>query len=307
MKVAFLLNQIDNRGTGNAVYDYAHYNEEILGNKSLIYCADMSPPNKEMEEKLLQRFGSIYHQFIHIPADVLYHIKSGENNGISTATLRYAVHAVFNASDPHGDRYAAISQWLGEKNGVPWVPHIVSLPSHNDSYRDSFEIPSTATVFGRHGGSNTFDIPFAWSAINRALSKRKDIWFLFLNTTRPTISFYDENRVKFLDATVDPYKKRTFINSCNVMLHARHRGETFGISVGEFAICDKPVLTYGNSEEKAHLQELVAYYAYYNEEELLAGLLLDWRSEDNDLFSYSRYKNYTPENVMKKFKEVFLD
>ena len=37
MRIGFLNNQIDARGTGNAMFHYAHYNETILGNTSKIY------------------------------------------------------------------------------------------------------------------------------------------------------------------------------------------------------------------------------------------------------------------------------
>jgi len=40
------------------------------------------------------------------------------------------------------------------------------------------------------------------------------------------------------------------------MLHGRMRGETFGLSCLEFAMLGKPVLTYGGSPERAHLEIL---------------------------------------------------
>ena len=36
MKIAFYIGAICVRGTSNATYDYANYNEKILGNKSII-------------------------------------------------------------------------------------------------------------------------------------------------------------------------------------------------------------------------------------------------------------------------------
>jgi hypothetical protein len=43
-------------------------------------------------------------------------------------------------------------------------------------------IPKEALVFGRHGGKDSFSLPFAKDAIVDSLSKRDDIYFLFLNT-----------------------------------------------------------------------------------------------------------------------------
>lgn len=307
MKVGFLNNQIDNRGTGNALFDYAHYNEEILGNESVILSLDYQYRNQLMEERLIKRFGMIYsHNYPYTPQgiDVVYHIKSGEDDGFRVTGTRYAVHAVFSIH-PHGDRYAAVSPWLGNRHNVPFVPHIISLPETTDDLRLRLEIRQTDIVFGRHGGPDTFDIPFVWSAINRALKAKDNVWFLFLNTDQPKLDFdfYDPKRVVFMDETSDPYEKRIFINTCDAMLHARRRGETFGMAIGEFASVGIPILTYGLSPERNHLEE-VACYTYDDEDELLGLLtLLDFAYETPQ----HGYVQYTPENVMKKFQEVFLD
>ncbi len=84
------------------------------------------------------------------------------------------------------------------------------------------------------------------------------------------------------------------------MIHARERGETFGIAVGEFSICGKTVLTYGQSREWAHIEARSCLYT--NEEELIDFLVNLPRSTFP-----SKYLEYTPENIMKQFKEQFLD
>ena len=55
MNIVFHSNQLSIRGTETALYDYAHYNETLLGNVSYI----MAPANSDMAsyEKFLQRFG----------------------------------------------------------------------------------------------------------------------------------------------------------------------------------------------------------------------------------------------------------
>ncbi len=308
MRVGFLNNQIDNRGTGNALFDYAHYNEEILGNESIILSLDTQYRDQQMEARLLKRFGMIYSRSNdNAPQgiDVVYHIKSGAPDGLHITGTRYAVHAVFEYS-PHGDRYSVVSPWMGRRYNCSFVPHIVSLPSHTESLRHDLGIGQTDIVFGRHGGNDSFDISFAWSAINRALKAKKNIWFVFMNTDRPDIKLYDEKRVIFVDPTADPWRKRAFINTCDAMIHARERGETFGIAVGEFASVGKPVITYGLSRERNHLEEIMAY-TYNNEDELYWHLVEnEWLKEDKSEY-WTGYDLYTPELVMAKFKEVFLD
>jgi hypothetical protein len=300
MRVGFLSNQLDNRGTGNAMFDYAYYNEKILGNKSIIY----TYKNGNHNAAAVERFG------LHFPivvdpdpmtsaVDVMYHIKSGEDDGVRFPRTKYAVHAVFNAGERHGDRYAAVSAWLGERDRVPYVPHIVSLPEHSENMRAELGIPTNATVFGRHGGFDTFDIPFVWNIVKYMAGD--DIYFLFMNTAKP--DFIDHPNIIFLPETASEVKKRKFVNTCDAMVNARARGETFGLACAEFASCGKPVLTYSVSPERAHLVELAEHkeYFYDTENALFANIMLFNREEP--AFAYTQH---SPEAVMKKFDEVFL-
>src|SRR5437762_5381051 len=109
MRVGFLLNQIDNRGTGNATFDYAHYNEVLLGNTSEIYTFPEGSHDEISVDRYLARFGAIKNgHTIKSGLNVLYHVKSGERDGyIPPSVTRYVVHAVFNGTQRHGDKYAA--------------------------------------------------------------------------------------------------------------------------------------------------------------------------------------------------------
>lgn len=313
MRVGFLNNQIDNRGTGNALFDYAHYNEEILGNESVILTMSLTNNRDEgMAQRLFNRFGAIYDISSLLTGttqvDFLYHIKYGNDDGVRLSGVQYGVHAVFDGSQPHGDRYATISSWMGEKYNIPWVPHIVKLAEPDQDLRKKYDIPKDAIVFGRHGGMDTFDIPWVWDAINAAMILNDNIYFMFLNTEIPNANFTRPDRLIFIGNTSNQHFKSSFIHACDSMLHARNRGETFGIACGEFAIAGKPVLTYGGSGEKAHLRYLGSQGKHYNNKvELLHLLLEDWRRWNFGGFNRSIYDEFTPEHVMAKFKEVFLD
>lgn len=304
MKVGFLSNQIDNRGTGNAMFDYAYYNEEILGNKSEIFSFEHGNHDPLALVRYGERFGAIHDVSLIKQAkpDVLYHIKSGFNDGFHTPSgVRYAVHAVFDY-EPHGDRYAMVSSWLADSRSE-FVPHIVQLPDNTETLREFFHIPDTAFVFGRYGGADTFDIPFAWDAIRHILLATTDTYFLFMNTDGAPDDIRNHERAIWMEPTAYPEKKKIFINTCNAMLHARSRGETFGIAVGEFAICGKPIVTYSESGEKAHLQELGNFAFLYQDYGTLIGQMLSLIEKPALTWGYGQY---TPENVMKKFNEVFL-
>lgn len=298
MKIGFLSNQLDNRGTGNALFNYAHYNEEILGNKSKIFTFSTPEHDQLVVDKFASRFGQIY-----LPTnedlsdcDALYHIKSGIPSGVNPP-IPYLVHAVFE-SEPHGDRYAAVSEWMGIRDNIPFVPHIVQHPDVKENLRKGMKISKEATVFGRIGGPDTFDIPWVWDAIEDVLELKQDYWFVFVGTNLGI----KHPRVIYYPPVINSKAKRAFINSCDAMIHARARGETFGISVGEFSVLGKPIFTYGKSYEKAHIYELKGTAKTYEDYAGLLHLLLEYNKEPAHPFY-----NYPPELVMAKFKEVFLD
>lgn len=299
VKVGFLSNQLDNRGTGDALYKYAHYNEEILGNESYIYSFAGGNHDREATRRFSDRFQlKVILLPYKIEVDALYHIKSGYDDGFRPDNIPYLVHSVFD-NQPHGTVYATVSPWMGERFSLPYVPHIVELADTNENLRERLGIHKDGIVFGRHGGPDSFDIDFVKEEIKYYLETTPNVYFLFLNTDK----FIEHPHVIHLPATVDPINKRKFINTCDAMIHARSRGETFGLSVGEFAVAGKPIITYSESHEKAHLYELGQFaLTYKNGKELItqmdkivAGPLLTWG-----------YGNYTPYKVMTKFDEVFL-
>jgi len=309
VRVGFLNNQIDNRGTGNALYDYAHYNETILGNESVIFTLTHQNADQGMQDRLVDRFGDIWSVWAlverELNIDFIYHIKYGNMDGFHMGETPYGVHAVFDGSQPHGDRYATISEYMGRKYKIPYVPHIVSLAEPTQDFRAKYDIPQDAYIYGRHGGADTFDIPWAWDAINEAMYYDDSLYFMFMNTEIPNVKFFDPSRLTFIANSANPAFKSSFIHSTDAMLHARSRGETFGIAVGEFAIAGKPVITYGGSGERAHLDYLGRNaIKYWTKTDLYIELLRKPKPYMNDLTDYA---NFTPENVMKKFKEVFLD
>jgi len=156
--------------------------------------------------------------------------------------------------------YAYVSPWLSEVMSygkAPWVPHMVKLAETDEDLREviggrwsevgsrwaDVVVPKDAIVFGRHGGDDSFDIPWVQEAVVETAKQRPEVWFLFLNT-REFPGAASLPNIRFLPPTSDPGQKRKFLNSCDAMLHGRMRGETFGLSCLEFAMLGKPVLTY---------------------------------------------------------------
>ncbi|MBW2998003.1 glycosyltransferase family 1 protein [Candidatus Woesearchaeota archaeon] len=313
MKVAFHCNQLGIAGTEVATYDYAKYNEEYLGNESII----VSKRNPDWDhpqavEKFSKRFKLFqYDTFEEVDpyldkekVDTFYALKSGGNDGIISKGRKNCMHVVFRDFQPHGNVYAMISPWLSTQIFpaiFPWVPHMINLPDEDRDMREELNIPKDATVFGRYGSYNEFNITFVYSVIEQILNERRDVWFIFANTPE----FIKHERVIFLPGIYDMSKKTQFINTSDAMIHARQRGETFGIACGEFSIRNKAVITFGLSPEKAHLDILGDKGLIYNNKSDLIRIFRNFdRNSGKNWDAYSL--NYSMKPTMDKFKKVFL-
>lgn len=177
--------------------------------------------------------------------------------------------------------------------------HTCASQDYEMAYPCELNIPHGAVVFGRHGGSGTFSIPYAREAVQEVARKHKDWYFLFLNTNK----FCDLPNVIFLPATADMAYKTKFINTCDAMIHARAEGETFGLACGEFSIKNKPVITCSNMGDRCHIEILDNKGLYYRSKSELLKILKSIghnidkvRSSEWDCYS----KMYNPHVVMKK-------
>ena len=307
MKIAFHSNQLGIRGTEVALYDYALGNRDILGNESIIISdanADLTTLDKfktQFPVYLYNDFSEVESVIYNEGIDAVYWIKAGFNDGKLVNNAKNLVHSVFKHNDIHGDVYAYVSEWLSDEmsNGeLPYVPHMVNLPKHNLDYREPFGLKDKF-IIGWYGGDN-FELPFAKQAVIDVAKERDDVVFLFMNCT----PFTSESNIYFIKGTTNLDEKVAFINTCDVMIHSRERGETFGLTVAEFSTFGKPIITYFNSPERNHINILGdngIYYTNYND-------LYKILSEiDSSVKGYNCYTNFTPEKVMNKFKEVFLD
>lgn len=302
--VLFFDPNLNERGTSIATYDYAHFNETILGNKSVIVSLNTS--ELKSFDKFNSRFDThIFDSFSQIqkfPCDYFYSLKYGFNDGQSHPDVKNLVHVVFPSYEPHGDVYAYVSKWLAENHGSksPYVSHMVNLPEVESNFKEFFNIKNQL-VIGWYGGDN-FEIPFAKQAIIDIASKRKDIIFLFMNQN----SFCDFPNVIFVEGTTDQEQKVAFINTCDVMIHARERGETFGLAIAEFSSKNKPIITYYNSPERCHIDILGDKGLYYTDYSSLYNILSNIQKSDIENKEWNCYQDFTPKNIMNEFNQVFL-
>jgi hypothetical protein len=315
MRVLFHTNTLNYRGTTVAVTDYARYNQEILGNESIITYCKTNGEGKDMgnERSVIEalekefkvvgyREGSLESKIDENKIDLTYMISAGHRQVLPT-NCKTAVHAVFQFNEPHGDRYAYISKWLSDEmssGNIPYVPHMVDLPSPNTSYRNALGIRDDQTVVGRIGGYYTFDIPGVKAYIEQLVNKSDKFIFLFVGNE----PFIKHPNVKFINEIHNPLKKANFINTCDCMLHGRSRGESFGLSIAEFLSLNKPVLAWNGGTDRNHLEMLKDSGTLYNNNHDIDYMLhnLDDFAED----WAQRVQEFNPSNVMKKFNEVFI-
>jgi hypothetical protein len=326
VKIVFWDNCLCERGTTVSLFNYAYYNQKLLGNESVIM---YNTTRIENDSEVIQKFQDNF-QVIGVPdfsmvdnilsdinCDIFYITKAGEYEGQISRVCKTVVHCVFNYSQPHGNVYAGISNWINLGNGFnseniyPVVPYMVDLPFNTDkNMRETLNIPENAIVYGRHGGYGQFDIPYVHKIVYRVASENPNIYFLFLNTAK----FCDDlPNIIHLGKIIDIEKKVEFINTCDAMLWARYGGESFGLSIGEFSIKNKPVLVTDsktcvgiNTGDIAHihlLKEKGIWYDESNLENILTSFDKNKMSEQN----WNAYTEYTPEKVMQIFKKVFID
>lgn len=314
-KIAFHIYFYCERGTSTALYDYANYAEKILGYESII----ISPLYHYQKniEKAYEKFNKRFKNFTYTDAnnmedilkkegcDILYVIKHGQNDGVYSKKIKTCIHCVFDMTQPHGDIYAGVSQQISSKYGKNiYVPHMVDDPSDNkENFRNILGIPENATVFGYHGGSDSFNIHFAINTIKQISRLYPHIYFIFLNIPR-----FDKHncRLIFLPKIIDIDEKNKFINTCDCCLEAQSLGQSFGLSLAEFSVNNKPIITYGGFVMNDNYRKILGNNAmYYKNEKELTNLILNFKKEDFKGKDLNCYKEYNPTNVMNIFKNVF--
>jgi len=325
--VAFFVRHFTERGTEVSLYNYAKYNEEILGNKSIIiYFSNETkaklhwPTTDTTLKKFSDRFESIeinniyninavissynisifYTQTHGMIEENVYQFSNRELWG-KCKTIK---HCVFDVHGRESDYYCSISNFLANtnKNGdkIPVLPYIVTLPSSTEHLRSNLNIPEDATVFGGYGGQYSFDIKYVHSVIYNIASNNPNIYFLFANFEKFCPS---HPNIIHLPSIIEATEKTKFINTCDAMLWARSGGETFGLAIGEFSINNKPVIA-TKVGEFAHVELLGDKAIWYSNEKDLYNILTTFKKEEASKKDWNAYRDYSPEKVMTIFKMI---
>jgi len=312
VKIAFWDNGLGERGTSVSLYDYAHFNEHILGNESIIlYNKTHYSNNEEVIKKFESRFkvfsvnnwSSVDNILLSEKCDIIYIIKAGDYDNQLSRVCKNVVHCVFNCNYKHGDVYASIAPWVNNNNGkYPYVPHIINLPNHDENYKKELNIPDDAIVFGRHGGYKQFDISFVQKIVYKIALENKKIYFFFINTNKFCESLPN---IIHLPAIIDLHNKTKFINTCDAMIWGRSDGEVYSLSQGEFCIKNKPIICM-NIGYNGHVHKLKDKALWYTNYKELYNIILSFDKTEISKKDWNAYSDSTPEIVMNIFNEVFI-
>jgi len=313
VKIAFYEESINVRGSTAIMYEYAKGNQDVLGNSSVVFYNQNDYRNnnsaiKKFKDANIEVVGlddfSETHKLTE-DCQGLYQYKGG-NDGCLSQSCRNYIHQCSQwvpHSEAYGDVYAYSSDWLRNHHGVrdaPLVPCIVDLPDISGDFREEFNIPESSIVFGRTGGTDTWNLPWSNNVIQNILNQRKDVYFLMQNTPIP----FSHDRIINAKITSDLNYKVRFINTCDAMIHARQEGESFGIACGEFSLRNKPIITWNGSPERSHIEILGDKGIYYSDHQDMANALSSFVKQPEK--DWNCYRDYSPEKVMPIFEKVFI-
>lgn len=319
MRLGFRAGALNLRGTAVKVFAYAEAARAHLGVEPLtLYDPVKSDPavvekfrRADLPMAAIDPDQDIRRQTEPLRLDVVYWTTGGPAPGSWPVAGRRALHTIFrhrHGALPSDLRQAYISAWLADwadGGRSPAVPHVVSLPAAGPGaaeMRARIGAPGDALLFGRIGGYAEFDLPFAQAAVREALETRSDAWFAFVNT-KP---FVDHARAVFLDPIVDLQEKADFFAACDIVLHARRRGESFGNAIAEALAMDRPVFAWEGGLDRHHEWMLRGSGGLYRtKRDLLDRLLNATKAEWAGEWS-TRVAPFRAEPAIRRFHAVFL-
>ena len=326
LRIGFLENHLSIRGSSVALYDYAHYVEDLLHHKSYIITrpcfSDSSPDfDTKVYDKFSKRFEMLYFtSWLDNPPemrrqiqalidthhlDVLVVLKSGyAKDGLYGFTnVLTIIVAVFDTREPHGDLFVTVSDWNNELHGtnVPVLPHIVEeLPFTTETLRSRLQIPEDALVFGRIGGLYEFDDENVQQAILEVVNRRPNTYALLVNTKWDPL----HPHIIHLPSTTDKNFKSVFVNSCDAMIYGRRLGETFGLAIAEFSMKNKPIFGMNTGRDKHHLRVLGDRSYFCSTKKELINAMMTFDAKEVRKGQWNAYAVFTPQRVMQTFSEM---
>ena len=327
MKIIFYNHELCYRGTTKAVLAYIQSLREFDLDLDIIYAFNAFSTHNDV------RIGTNFlkynvtliplhslEQLLHLSntADWLYYVSSAKPDDyawIKNCRCKTFLHQV-GYQEPDYDsssQFAYTSHWQSNYftgAQAPVLPYIISPPEHPISKKEArscLGIHDEHIVIGRHGGRDTWNLPFASKAVYDCALQNQDKVFLFLGTD----PFCNLPNVRFLPSTSDQHQLEIFLSACDLMLHARWEGETFGLACAEFLVRQKPIITWAHSRERNHIllaeQSIMFYHHYGDLYSLLCNLTKESIEILHSLLPTSKLLlNYSKQSIGSRLKNFIL-
>ncbi|OUU53430.1 MAG: hypothetical protein CBC25_00420 [Pelagibacteraceae bacterium TMED65] len=319
--IGFFDNGIGFRGTTRAIIDYSKACFDLNNNIKIkfFFIERLAQNNHSIALEML-RYGieiepiKCRDDLKSQKLDFLYHVSSSygnKNEWLKELPYPTFLHQVgYNPPDVNTSTYFAYtSYWQscflsGGNSDV--LPYIINAKTHcftcsQPQARQYFSLPNDAIVLGRHGGLDTWNLPFVCNSVRDTVITNPNIIFLFLNTPK----FISHPRVIFIDGSSDNKLVSMYLAACDAMIHARWEGETFGLACAEFLIRKKPIITWAESRERNHILLSDKSCIFFNTEAdctlILSSLTRDYLNYKSSLIPVDYLSStYSPKVVGQK-------
>jgi len=344
LKICFHINQINERGTERATYDYGYFAKRLFGHSAIILTAHNSllrdlPRQNAVYRRFVRQFGPMrtynnsqawISRHGHLGGEglaevvhrerchMLYTLKASDSNCepvIPEEMLKvpWAVHVIFEAKGVHGTSMAGIGHDVSNQgcaNGAV-VYHMV-YPHENTSsptpLRNRFGVPEDHVLLCRHGALDTFDVSWVRNEVIPLLDRNPTLHFLLVNTNWPADRTHQ--RLYHLPTLIADAERRHYFDACDGMLHGRSGGETFGLAVAEMSVHNKPVLTCEICGARQHINILKDKALLYRDARSLDAAvqkLLQMGRKQILQQNWNAYDRFSPARIMQDFNEAFIE
>ena len=329
-------NALNERGTTKAIESYAQALSDTGWSVDIAFNSDNSQNIPEVIQRIGSKFQLIpYKEFPQLEQnshhyDAAYFMKSGAQDGKVLSNTPSLIHAVFQEYEPHGQSYIYISNWLARKmktrrflplnliRGVrakglgcsnahdfDFLPYICNV-NRVKPFRDgTYGLNSDHFVILRYGGWDSFDIPWVQNELVSFVDSHPNAIALLVNTQ----PFCNHERIRFLPKFTSHSEMEHLLATCDVFIHGRERGESFGLAIVEVMQSGRQILSWSGGTDRNHIDLLDGSGALYtNARELSQKLESAYSGKqvvDSELL-YQRAQQFRSEYVEPKLKNLLL-
>ena len=322
MKIAFSNMCSDRLNSSITLYNLAHYNETLLGNESIVILAKDSSADPDIIGRMKNRFTVFeceqdVHQTDAIiltqSIDALFLIKDTADEFFSNIVPNLVYMGCLDKPKHTNSIFAFTNNWLSEvcetryNQTIPYLPVMIDFNHIEGNNKQDLGIPDDAFIFGYVGDEDSFDIPWINESIKNSLNNRDNLYCLLMNVKKEYTTLEEHPRLRFLPGTSNQDDIVKFIKTCDAMINCSQQGEKFDINYGRFSNLNKPIVGFTDVDAKGPINVLGNKFIGYKDGGQLQNILTTLNHKMINSTQWDLYKEHTPELVINRFKEIFLD